>query len=204
MDLFAKLTAFDIVILIITIAFIVRGVWIGFVRQISVLIAMFSSFFVAGQLYEVAYSRVLSFMDNRVAAFMLTYAVLFGLIYVVIILLGKGLQKVMSFTLLGWFDRTLGGIFGAIKAVFVASLIFVACAAFFSDKSFFDKSLSYPILETTSEFVMTFINDHNLRSRFFPKDMAIKSEIKNLVKDLKPERKEGETVEGVGGPSFRL
>lgn len=175
MDWLAQATAFDVLALLIFLAFLVRGIWIGFIRQISSLIAMVGGFLLAGYFDSEFYRFILPYLDNSHTAFLITYIVLFVLFFYLIKLVGFGLKKVMDVTLTTWFDRTVGGVFGVIKGIFFASLLFVVISSYLSgSNNYLKKSITYPLLSKSSKVILAFIRDHDLRSYFMPKEPAIK------------------------------
>jgi len=120
MEWLAKITAFDVLVLLIFLAFLVRGIWIGFIRQISSLLAMLGGFLLAGYFDNEFYRLILPFIDKSQTAFFLTYILLFVAFFYLIKLMGLGLKQVMDITLTTWFDRGVGGLFGLIKGVSAA------------------------------------------------------------------------------------
>ncbi len=174
MDLLADISAFDVLILIVFLAFLVRGVWVGFIRQISSLVAMIGGFMLAGYFDNEFYRLILPYIENSRTAFLITYILLFVGFFYLIKLVGFGLKKVMDVTLTPWFDRTVGGLFGITKGVFFVSLLFVVAGSLMSGTNdYIKKSVSYPILSYSSNVVLAFIQDHDIRSYFIPKQPAI-------------------------------
>jgi membrane protein required for colicin V production len=151
-------------------------VWTGFVRQLSFIIALLLAFIVAGRFY-LSFSGVLGgFITTPQLAFLLTYLILFGLVYLAVIFSGNGLKKFMKVSMLGGFDRFMGGMFGMGKGMFILILMFMVLAGLMSNSAtFLRKSYFYPFLNGGSLVVMSFINDPALRSSFKPKEPAIPS-----------------------------
>ena len=175
MDLLAKATAFDILVLVIFLAFIVRGIWIGFIRQISSLIAMIGGFLLAGYFDNDFYRLILPYVKSSHISFLITYVVLFVVFFFVIKLAGLGLRLVMDLTLVAWFDRTVGGLFGVIKGIFFISFVFMVISSYLSgSNNYLKNSISYPYLAKSSKIILAFIRDNDLRSYFIPKEPAIK------------------------------
>ena len=175
MDWLSDITAFDVLALLIFVAFLVRGVWVGFIRQISSLIAMIGGFVLAGYFDSEFYRLILPYIDNSHTAFLITYIVLFIAFFFLIKLAGLGLKKVMDVSLTTWFDRTVGGLFGIAKGIFFVSLLFVVTTSFMSgSNNYLKKSISYPFLSSSSKAILTFVQDHDIRSYFVPKEPAIK------------------------------
>jgi len=175
MNWFSGITAFDILALLIFLAFVVRGVWIGFIRQISSLVAMIGGFALAGYFDNEFYHLILPFIDNSQTAFVVTYLLLFVASFYLIKLVGLGLKNVMDVTLTVWFDRTTGGILGFIKGLFLTTLLFIFISSFISgSNNYLKKSVSYPFFSYSSEVILAFVQDYDIRSYFKPKEPAIK------------------------------
>ena len=194
----SQATAFDIVVSLVFLAFLVRGIWIGFIRQISSLIAMLGAFILAGYFDEDFYRLIMPYLDNSHTTFLIAYFLGFLLFFYLIKLIGLGLKKVMDISLLGWFDRAIGGLFGLIKGIFFTSLLFMMVGSYMSGSNkYLKKSLSYPVLSKSSQAVLALIQDKQLRSYFIPKEPAIQrlersmptpDEFNKLeVPDMKPE-----------------
>jgi len=181
------MTAFDAIILIVFLLFLARGIWVGLVGQLAFLVALPLGFFAAGAFYGKLGHLLLPVVPNPQSSFLLTYILLFLATYLLIILIGKGLKKVMSITLLGWFDRLMGGLLGLGKAVFLSTLLFMTLSGFTAGpRSFFSDSLSTPYLANCSEYMLTMIQDHDLRHRFLPKKAAISDLIAPPIPPGKP------------------
>jgi len=190
MDWLSDITAFDVLALLIFVAFLVRGVWVGFIRQISSLIAMIGGFALAGYFDSEFYRFILPYIDNSHTAFLITYIVLFIAFFFLIKLTGLGLKKVMDVSLTTWFDRTVGGLFGIAKGFFFLSLLFVVKTSFMSgSNNYLKKSISYPFLSSSSKAILTFIQDHDIRSYFVPKEPAIKLPSVGKLFEEKKEKK---------------
>jgi len=195
MDWLSDITAFDVLALLIFVAFLVRGVWVGFIRQISSLIAMIGGFALAGYFDSEFYRLILPYIDNSHTAFLITYIVLFIAFFFLIKLAGLGLKKVMDVSLTTWFDRTVGGLFGIAKGIFFVSLLFVVTTSFMSgSNNYLKKSISYPFLSSSSKAILTFIQDHDIRSYFVPKEPAIKLPSVGKLFEEKEEQEKSATV----------
>lgn len=172
--LFSHVTTLDILVVLVFLIFLVRGIWVGFIRQISSIIAMVAGYVVAGQFSENFYLLVLPFVNNTKITFIITYILLFVLIYFLVIFLGIGLKKVMTISLLNWFDRTIGGLFGLAKALFFVSIMYMILASSLAGSSkFLKEAICYPLLSQTSQIITLIISDPELRTRFLPWQPAI-------------------------------
>ena len=102
------------------------------------------------------------------------------------------MKKVIDIVLLAWFDRALGGLLGAAKAIFIASLAFMILSSIVSgSNNLLRRSITYPYLSFSSEYILRWIRNTDLRSSFRLKEPAIRKalppvERKEPVPDEKP------------------
>jgi len=180
------MTALDIGVIVITVLFLVRGIWIGFVRQIAFVLALSMGYLAAGANYNLFSKYIVKWVSDPQLRFVITYTVLFLATYVIIMLLGAGLKKVMQVTFLGWFDRFVGGVFGLGKAAFISTLVFMALAGIFSNSNpIIQRSFSTKYLMQGARFVTSFIKDKDLQHALLPKSPAISSFLANPIPALK-------------------
>ncbi|MCB2181626.1 MAG: CvpA family protein [Desulfobulbaceae bacterium] len=173
----------DIIILIVIALFLARGLWAGFVKQIAGLAALIIGFVVAGRFYGQSSSLDIPFIQNPQVGFFASYILIFLVTFFSVICLGMLLKKVVQLSLLGWFDRLLGGILGLAKGSFVSCLLFMGLALFISAANpFFNKSFFYPYLEKSSAFIISVVKDENLRKGLLPQKPAISSFLPQTVK----------------------
>jgi membrane protein required for colicin V production len=197
----SQLTSFDIAVLSISALLIGHGIWVGCIRQLASILALIVGFVAAGRLCEDFYQTLRPFISSPNIAFFVSYLILFVIIYLGIILLGMGLKKVIDIALLGWFDRAIGGLLGAAKAMFVAVLVFMALSSILSgSNNFLRKSFSYPYLSFSSEYILRLIRDVDLRSSFLPKEPAILRELPPVERKEPIEDKDPASF----GPRFYL
>lgn len=166
------MTALDIGVIVVAALLVARGVWIGFVRQIAFLLALFLGYGAAGTYYPI-FSQHLTAIQTPQLRFVVTYGLLFFTTYVLTMVLGLGLKKVMQITFLGWFDRLLGGLFGMAKAVFIATLVFMALTGIFSSSVFIDQAFFAKYLRLSSQALTSIIKDHDLQAKLLPQEPAI-------------------------------
>ena len=179
-------TILDIGVIIITILFLVRGVWVGFVRQLAFFLALILGYLAAGKYYPSFSQYTSTWLKDPQLRFVVTYTVLFLCTYVGIILFGLVLKKVMQVTFLGWFDRTLGALFGLAKAAFLLTLIFMGLAGVFSTTNpIIHKSFSSKYLMISSRYMTSFIQDKELKQQLVPKKPAITSFLTDPIPVLK-------------------
>jgi membrane protein required for colicin V production len=168
------MSVLDIIVLIVFGGFIARGIWVGFIRQLASIIALALGFIIAGQFYDTSAKLISPIIKNQQLGFLITYGLIFLIVFITIIFIGLGFRKVAQFILLGWFDKTLGGIFGAAKGVFISCIIFMVLAVFISgSNSLFRNSFFYPYLEQSSLFILTAVKNKDVKKQMLPRQPAI-------------------------------
>lgn len=177
------MTTLDAGVIIITLIFSLRGIMIGFARQIAALAALSIGFVAAGRYYNQFSLYTKEYISEPQLNFVLTYALVFIATYALVIVIGMVVKKVMQVSFLGWFDRTLGGIFGFAKATFLNTLLFMALAWLLSSSSpLIQKSFFSKYLMISSEYVTALIQDEHLRSELMPKKPAISAFLGDPIK----------------------
>ncbi len=166
--------SFDIIIGLIFLFFIVRGGWIGFMRQLAAFLALVGSYWIAGRYSHQLMPYVGDFIQNPKLVFFASFGLLFCVSALLFILGGKVLHKVMEITLLGWFDRFLGVVLGAFKALVLASFLYMVLASSLSaSNDLLKKSMSSPYLAQGAAILHQLIQDPQLQKYFIPKKPAI-------------------------------
>jgi membrane protein required for colicin V production len=174
MPTFNDLTYFDLVVAFIFLFFLVRGVWIGFIRQLAAFFALVGSYYLAGQYAARILPVTERFVDNPKLTFLVSFALIFLVAALVFTLIGKVLHRMMQITLLGWLDRSSGLVLGAAKAAVVASLLYMVVASSLSTTNdLLRKSYTSPYLKQGAALLQSFIDDPRLRKYFLQKEPAI-------------------------------
>lgn len=178
MPTFAELTYFDLVVACISLFFLVRGLWIGCVRQLAAFGALVGGYCLAGQYADAILPWTERFVDNPKLTFLVSFGLIFIVAAIVFTLIGKVLHRFLQITLLGWLDRLSGLGVGAVKAAVVASLLYMFLASSLSaTNELLRTSCSTPYLRQGSELLRSFIDDPRLRKYFAQKEPAILSEL---------------------------
>jgi membrane protein required for colicin V production len=124
------MNSFDILVTIIFSFCLIRGIFRGLVKELSSIIGVMAGYYAAYSYYPhvakflsqwipvVAYSKLIGFL------------VIFVGIFLIISILGVIIKYLMSISFLGWADRISGGVFGLIKALLIASVLFIVFTTF--------------------------------------------------------------------------
>lgn len=178
MPIYSDMTYFDLVIAFLFLFFLVRGLWIGFMRQLAAFFALVGSYFVAARYADDIMPFAERFIENPKLTFLVCFAGIFLVAALVFTLIGKVLQGVMRITLLGWFDRLLGLALGAVKAGAVASLLYMVLASTLSTTNdLLPKSITSPYLKQGAAILRSLIDDPRLQEYFLHKEPAILSDL---------------------------
>ncbi len=177
------LTGFDFVIVTLLLLFTIRGLWIGFLRQITTLVALLVGYVIAGQYHDKLFPFLRGVTDNPHAVFWMSYVILFGITYVVTMLLGKGLARVVELTVAGWFDKLLGGALGAVKACIIVVLLNMVLSGILAPENDMLRKCQFcPYVTKGTEYFQTFIKDDTMRKAFLQNKPAISEKKKGQGK----------------------
>ncbi len=187
----ADITSFDVIVALILIVFVVRGAWIGFMRQLAAFLALVGSYWLAGSYSRELMPYVGKFIENPKLVFLVSFGLLFFLSALLFILAGKVLHRVMEISLLGWFDRFLGFLLGAVKGAVLASLLYMFLASSLSaSNDLLKKSISSEYLARGADILHQLIADPHLQELFLPRVPAIPSAADDNAQETPPEPEE--------------
>lgn len=191
------ITWLDLLVAVIFLYFILRGVWTGLMRQLAALLALVGSYVITAQYLADLIPYTKRFIEDPKIVFLVTFLCLFFVSALMFSLAGRLLHRLMQISMLGWFNRLLGMVAGAIKAVLVASLLYMVLASTLSaTNTALKSSVSTPYLRQSSEILRDLINDPELRDYFKEKIPALPLDL--LHEQQKPKK---ETVEQPAAPS---
>lgn len=195
----SDITSFDVIVVLLFLLFLIRGTWIGFMRQLAFFLALIGSYLLAGQFTGQMMPYVGKFIENPKAVFFVSFGLLFLVGAIVLVLIGKMLSLVMEVALVSWFDRALGFLLGLVKAVFVTSFLYmVMSSSMISANELLEKSLTSPYLARGAEAVRRVIADPELKKLFLAKLPAI---IRDLVPAVPGETAPAESQPGKPEPA---
>ncbi len=182
------LTGFDFVIIGLLLLFVLRGLWVGFLQQITTLVALLVAYVIAGQYHDKLFPFLREVTDNPHAVFWASYVVLFAITYVVTMLLGKILAKVVNLTLAGWFDKLLGGVLGAAKAVILIVFLNMILSGVLAPENKMLRDCYFcPYVKQATEVFRSVIKDETLRKALVQKVPAISAkEPERLADGVRP------------------
>ncbi len=121
----------DIILGVIILSFTGLGIYRGILREALSLAGLVIGVFAGFKLYEVVGWHLEGFLGAgpgvaNLAAFLGIFFVILGIFAYLGYLLKKAAEKVF----VAWLDRTLGGVFGAIKGTLISSVVALVLALF--------------------------------------------------------------------------
>lgn len=174
MDAVGGLTPYDMVILGLFAVLIGRGIWLGLLKQVTGLVALYLGYYAASQYNDVIFPVLKNVSDNPKVIFLTSYVILFVATYIVIMLLGKALGYVISLTITSWFDKALGGIVGFAKALILAVLLHMILGTVLApENQMLRTCMTCDALNDASNFTRDFIRDDNVRRSLLQQEPAI-------------------------------
>ena len=115
----------DIIILVIIAASAVWGIFKGFVRQIVSIAALLLGIWCAFKFTAYLSAQAKELLSLSIAQNTL-HIIMFVVIFIIVMILahfiGKGIEGIIKLSLLGWLNRLLGFLFGALKATIILSV----------------------------------------------------------------------------------
>jgi membrane protein required for colicin V production len=124
------MNALDFIIGLVLVFVLIRGIFRGLVEEIASIIGVFAGIYGAVFYYPRGAAFLGRWMSDTGYANILSFIIIFGLIYFVISILGVLIRYVLNIASLGWLDRLCGALFGIIKGVLIVSVLVMALTAF--------------------------------------------------------------------------
>ncbi len=115
----------DIAIIVIIAASAIWGIFKGFVRQVVSIVALLLGIWCAFKFTAYLSAQVKELLSLSIAQNSL-HIIMFVAIFIVVMILahfiGKGIEGIIKLSMLGWLNRLMGFLFGAIKATIILSV----------------------------------------------------------------------------------
>lgn len=172
------ITSFDCLIALILLLFLIRGLWIGFVRQLAATFALAGSYWLAARYIGLVMPHVKEVVDQPGLVFLVSFAALFIISASVFILIGSFLHNRLEVSVLGWLNRCAGSLLGLIQGAAVAVLLHMILSSVLPPSHhLFQNSLTVPWLGKGAESIRQLIQDAKVRDDLQPeKDSKAKKD----------------------------
>ncbi len=147
----------DIGILIIIILTTIRGFLRGFVQATAGILGIIASFYLASFYYKELASNTARFLpSHQVISEIFSFILIFFLTLFIFHFLAVMARGAIRLSLLGWFDRILGGLFGLIKGAVIIFFLITILTVFHPKSTVLVKDSRFfpPILSFTEKMVL--------------------------------------------------
>lgn len=169
-----QLSGYDFVVLGVFLLFIARGMWLGLLKQVVPLLALYLGYFAASRYHGELLPFLSDFSDNGKVVFIGAYIILFVAAYVVSALLGKLVAKLIQITITPWFDRMLGVVLGFAKALILVVLGHMMIGAVVApENTMLQSCVTCPTLNEFAETTRAVIKDEDIKEALQQQKSAI-------------------------------
>jgi uncharacterized membrane protein required for colicin V production len=117
------MTGLDLLIVGLVLVLTLRGIWRGFINDLSGLLGLVLGYFFAGPLAKYLDPFLEAFVEGPRLREGIAYYLSLFVIYLAVVFLGKLATGLSKLVLLGWLNRLLGAFSGFTKGVLIASLV---------------------------------------------------------------------------------
>jgi membrane protein required for colicin V production len=121
---------FDIVIIIVLGVCLIRGVFRGFIKELSSIIGVLGGFYAAYTYYMDVAEHLSGWISNTSYLNIVSFLIVFCGVFFIISVLGVIIKYILNIAFLGWLDRIFGGGFGIFKGILIVSVLLIALTAF--------------------------------------------------------------------------
>ena len=169
-----QLNGYDFGVLAVFLLFIIRGMWLGLLKQIVPLVALYFGYFAASRYHDDLLPFLSDFFDNVKLVFIGAYIILFVLSYIAAALLGKVVAKLIQITITPWFDRILGALLGFAKALIIVVIGHLLIgAAVSAENRLLQSCMTCPMLNELAQTTREIIKDERIREALKQQKPAI-------------------------------
>lgn len=126
----AKMNAFDVVIVVIISFCLIRGLFRGFIREVSSIIGVIAGFYGAYTYYPIVATYLGKWIKWGMYGNIISFFLLFCLIFSLISFFATLIRYFLNIIFLGWVDRACGMFFGAVKGFLIVSVLFIGLTTF--------------------------------------------------------------------------
>jgi membrane protein required for colicin V production len=151
MTLPLNLNYFDLALLFVLLLFALRGLFRGFIDEISGLIGLISGFLLAGRFYPKLGQWLLSYIREPEFANPLAYVIILCSGIIIAVLVSVILKKIFKPAKLGWGSQLLGFCLGAAKGGVVCAFLVSLFLAYIGTAPFIQSSRLTPYIADMSK-----------------------------------------------------
>ncbi len=153
----------DFIILVIIVASAIYGAFKGFISQIVSILSLFVGVWCAFKFSGMISSQIKQlFSLGETAVYLIAFIIILAVVIILGNFIGRGIEKIVKLSLLGWLNRLLGILFCAMKAVVILSLVvfvinYINKSWSLIPTEWFSGSIFYPHLSLLSEKIFPYL-----------------------------------------------
>jgi membrane protein required for colicin V production len=185
------MNSLDIALLVVMLFFLIRGIFRGFIKEMTGVAGVIAGFVLANRYYPVAADAIKPFLLNEAYRDAIGFLIIFLVVFIVVGLVGLLLDLIIKLALSKTADGLLGGFIGVVKGVVLSAVVLMTATAFIGPHSpFFSQSQMWPYVQPLSQGL----------KRLVPEDLqtALNQRIKT-IKSL-----QAQTDDGPEEPSLKI
>ncbi len=114
----------DFIILVIVVASAIYGAFKGFISQLVSILSLILGTWCAFKFSPVVANYIKGlFPAGETVIYIISFIIILLIMILICTFIGKAIEKIVTFSLLGWLNRLLGILFAAAKSLIILSLI---------------------------------------------------------------------------------
>ena len=169
------MNALDIFLAVLFGFSLIRGIFRGLVKEVASIIGVLTGYYAAYTYYPLVANLISRWFTNTAYMNIVSFLILFCLIFLIISIIGVVLKYLLSIAYLGWADRISGAAFGVLKSVLIASVLLVALTAFLpKNAAIIKNSLLAPHITVVAEYLAVIVSK-DMKSAYQSKLEALKT-----------------------------
>ncbi|MBQ8521961.1 MAG: CvpA family protein [Bacteroides sp.] len=113
----------DIIILVLIGGGVIQGLMKGFLKQLAAIVGLVAGLLIARALFGVVAEQLVDTLGTSITiAQILSFILIWVIVPLICIMVASVLTKALDVIHLGWLNRLLGGLFGAVKVMLLVGL----------------------------------------------------------------------------------
>ena len=156
-DFYESISSIDLIYLILTISSLVKCYKKGFVLSILSMSKWFLAYIITLLIFPKLKPYLTEIIDNEYVIDIGLGITIFIIVIFLVLMISKGISKVVNYTGIGSLDTLFGLFFGFIRAYIISICIFSAAHMVYNYDKWginFDKSYVFPYLEKGSNYLL--------------------------------------------------
>ncbi len=157
MDTALQFNLLDIAIALITILFLVRGAFRGFVDEVAGLVGFVLAIWLSSMFYQELAHYISPYIADKKWLDGISYILIFILVLILVAICAKILHKFFALTFTAWLDHLAGAIVGFAKGFLVSALIVLIADFILNDTPIIETSELAPYIKEFSKYLINIL-----------------------------------------------